>query len=451
VSEERPAIGIAFPLLAPRYQLAPPLVYAPPAISNTVRVNDMPGALSHLRICDFTGQLAGAGATKWLAAFGAQVIRIEDPANEGRWDILRGMPPYVDERRGVEFGGPFSNHNVGKLGITLNLRTDRGKELLRKLISISDAVTENFAAGVLDRWGFTYDVMREIRPDIIYVSNCGFGHVGPYGRFKTWGPIVQAVSGLTFSSGLKDQPPAGWGYSYMDHTGAYYMAIAIMAAIRQRNATGLGQHVDLACVEAGATLNGPAMLDYTINGRPVRREGSPDANRSDYPAMAPHGIYPSAGDDNWVAIACRNDADWQALARIIGERWATEPGFDSLTGRKGAEDDLDRQVATWTASRTREEVVSALLAVGVPVGSVQRPQERIDEDPDTASWGLWPSVNHTAMGRVRVDGMPVHFSSTDWAYPKAAPCLGEDNDQVYTSILGLSTGEVAELRAEGVI
>jgi benzylsuccinate CoA-transferase BbsF subunit len=411
----------------------------------------MPGALSHLRICDFTGQLAGAGATKWLAAFGAQVIRIEDPVNEGRWDILRGMPPYVDDRRGVDLGGPFSNHNVGKLGITLNLRTDRGKELLRKLISVSDAVTENFAAGVLDRWGFTYEAMREIRPDIVYVSNCGFGHEGPYSRFKTWGPIVQAVSGLTFSSGLKGQPPAGWGYSYMDHTGAYYMAIAIMGAIRHRNITGLGQHIDLACVEAGATLNGPAMLDYTINRRPVRREGSPDANRSDYPAMAPHGIYPCAGEDNWVAIACRDDADWATLAGVIAEPWTADARFGSAVGRKAAEDDLDRGVAAWTAARTREAVVSALLAAGVPVGSVQRPEERIDHDPDTSSWGLWPAVDHTAMGRVRVDGMPVHLSATDWSYAKAAPCLGEDNDYVYTNVLGLSPAEVAGLRAEGVI
>ncbi len=166
-------------------------------------------ALSHLRICDFTGQLAGAGATKFLAAFGAQVIRIEDPVRKGRWDILRGMPPFVDERRGVDFGGPFNNHNVEKLGITLNLRTERGKQLLRELVAISDVVSENFAAGVLERWGFGYDALRAIRPDIIYVSNCGFGHSGPYREFKTWGPIVQAISGLTFSSGLAGREPAG--------------------------------------------------------------------------------------------------------------------------------------------------------------------------------------------------------------------------------------------------
>src|SRR5712691_2366524 len=169
-------------------------------------------ALDHIRICDFTGQLAGAGATKFLAAFGAQVIRIEDPVNEGRWDILRGGMPYVDERRGINLGGSFNNHNVEKLGITLNLRTARGKELLHELVRISDVVSENFAAGVFARLGLSYEELCRLRADVIYMSNCGFGHSGPYRDFKTWGPIVQAIAGLTFSSGLPEQPSAGWGY-----------------------------------------------------------------------------------------------------------------------------------------------------------------------------------------------------------------------------------------------
>jgi len=232
-------------------------------------------ALGHLRICDFTGQLAGAGATRWLAAFGAEVIRIEDPTNDGRWDILRGVEPFVDERRGVELGGGFNNHNVEKLGITLNMKTARGKELLRELVRVSDVVSENFAAGVLERWGFGYEQLRALRDDIIYVSNCGFGHRGPYREFRTWGPIVQACCGLTFSSGLPDMESAGWGFSYMDHHGGNIMAIAILAALVHRQNTGEGQWVDMSCTEAGATLLGPAVLDGTVNGRPLRRAGMP--------------------------------------------------------------------------------------------------------------------------------------------------------------------------------
>lgn len=408
-------------------------------------------ALGHLRICDFTGQLAGAGATRWLAAFGAEVIRIEDPVRHGRWDILRGSPPFVDERRGVDFGGAFNNHNVEKLGITLNLRTERARELLAGIIERSDVVTENFAKGVLARWGFGYERLKAIKPDIIYVSNCGFGHVGPYSDFKTWGPIVQAVSGLTFSSGLPDLPPAGWGYSYMDHTGAYYMAIAIMLALLHRERTGEGQWVDLACTEAALSLHGPALLDWTVNGRPLRRPGQPHSNRNTWPAMAPHGIYRCAGEDEWVAIACRSDEDWRALAGTINAPWCHEARFASLAGRLEHEDALDAALTGFTETREKFAIQRQLLAAGIPAAAVQKPEERIDHDPDTAAFDLWPTVQHTAMGEVRVDGEPVRFSRTNWEIRRGAPCLGEHTEQVLTGLLGLSTAEVARLREEGVV
>lgn len=408
-------------------------------------------ALEHIRICDFTGQLAGAGATKLLAAFGAQVIRIEDPTNEGRWDILRGQQPYKDERRGINLGGSFNNHNTEKLGITLNLRTARGRELIRELVAISDVVSENFAAGVFDRLGLSYEELREIRPDIIYVSNCGFGHSGPYVDFKTWGPIVQAVSGLTFSSGLPDQPPAGWGYSYMDHTGGYYMAMAIMMAIHHRNVTGEGQWVDMSCTEAGASLNGPAILDYTVNGRRLRRPGMPNSNRNQSPPMAPHGIYPAEGDDNWIAIACRNEDDWQALCGVVDRPWTADARFVDLAARLAHEDELDALVAQWTRARERFATAAALQSAGVPATAVQRPQERVDHDPDTEGWGLWPTVHHTEMGDVRVDGMAMHLSESDWELTRGAPCLGEHNPYVFGELLGVSAEELRALKEEGVV
>lgn len=411
----------------------------------------MAGALSHLRICDFTGQLAGAGATKFLAAMGAQVIRIEDPVRQGRWDILRGMPPYIDDRRGVNLSGAFNNHNVEKLGVTINLRTESGRGLVRRLIEISDVVTENFAAGVLARMGFPYEEMVRIRPDIIYVSNSGFGAEGPYRAFKTWGPIVQAVSGLTFSSGLPGLGPAGWGYSYMDHHGANFMAVAILAALVHRGRTGEGQWVDMSCTDAGAALDGPVLLDSTVNGRPLRREGMPSSNRSQSPAMAPHGIYPAAGDDRWVAIACRDDSDWAALAEVVGEPWAGEARYATLAGRLESEDDLDAALAGWAAGRDRRDTVDALLGAGVPAAVVALPEDRIDHDPGTAAWGLWPMVHHTEIGDVRVDGIPLHFSDTDWHIERGAPCLGEHNDLVFGELLGLDDDEIAALRDEGAI
>jgi crotonobetainyl-CoA:carnitine CoA-transferase CaiB-like acyl-CoA transferase len=361
------------------------------------------------------------------------------------------MPPFVDERRGVDFGGGFNNHNVEKRGITLNLRSERGRHLLAELVKRSDVVAENFAAGVLHKMGFGWERLRALKPDLIYVSNCGFGHTGPYRSFKTWGPIVQAVCGLTFSSGLPEREPAGWGYSYMDHTGACYMAIAILLALLHKQRTGEGQWVDLSCTEAGLTLHGPALLDWTVNGRPLRRPGSPHANRSEHPPMAPHGIYPAAGDDEWVAIACRSDAEWRALAGVVGADWAKDARFAALAGRLAAQDDLDAKLAEWTRARAKAATVAALHAAGVPAAPVAKPAERVDHDPATAGFGLWPSVHHTKMGDVRVDGLPVHFAKTDWEIRRGAPCLGEHTEEVLTGLLGLSREEVSKLRAEGVV
>ncbi len=409
----------------------------------------MSEALAGFRICDFTGQLAGAGATKWLAAFGAEVIRIEDPVRQGRWDILRGAEPFKPEQRGLDYGGGFNNHNTDKLGITLNLRTERGKEILTELVKLSDAVTENFAAGVLEKWGFGYENLKAIKPDIVYVSNCGFGHTGPYHEYKTWGPIVQAVSGLTYTSGLPGQPPAGWGYSYMDHTGGYYMAMAIMLALLHRQRTGEGQWVDLACTEAAVTLNGPALLDWTVNGQPVRSESGPHANRSQYVPMAPHGIYPCAGEDHWIAISCRHDDDWNQLANVIDAEWCA--AYDTSTARLEHQDTLGTKLAAWTQTFDKFELQDRLRRLPIPAAAVQKPQERIERDKSTAAFGLWPSVEHTAMGEVTVDGLPVQFSDSNWEMQRGAPCLGEHNEDVLTRLLGMTPAEVAALAEEGVI
>jgi crotonobetainyl-CoA:carnitine CoA-transferase CaiB-like acyl-CoA transferase len=312
-------------------------------------------------------------------------------------------------------------------------------------------VAENFAAGVLARMGFSYERQKELRADIIYVSNCGFGHRGPYRDFKTWGPIVQACSGLTFSSGLPGLPPAGWGYSYMDHNGGNFMAVAILAALVHRSRTGEGQWVDMSCTAAGASLLGPVVLDWTVNGRPLRRPGMPSSNRSQSPEMAPHGIYPCDGDDEWVAIACRDDEDWRALGTAVGEPWARQPQWACLTGRLADQDALDESLAGWTAQREKFAVAAELRSAGVPASAVQTPEERIDHDLGTAAWGLWPTVEHTEMGPVRVDGLPVHLSGTDWELRRGGPCLGEHNDYVLGTLLGLSADDLTVLRDEGVI
>ncbi|OJZ76143.1 carnitine dehydratase [Mycobacterium paraffinicum] len=411
----------------------------------------MSAGLSHVRVCDLSGQLAGAGATKILAAFGAQVIRVEDPLTHGLWDILRGAGPFVDDRRGINMGGAFNNHNVGKQGVTINLRTEAGKYLLRELIGVSDVVTENFSSGVLARLGFGYEEMRRVNPEIIYVSNSGFGQHGPYKRFKTWGPIVQAMSGLTFSSGLPDEEPAGWGYSYMDHVAAYYMTVAVLAALHHRERTGSGQCVDLSSVPAGIAMLPTEVLDWTVNGRAGRMPNRPGGNRADFDEMAPHGIYPCSGEDRWIAIACRDDAEFRRLGKVLDEPGLAAREFSTLQQRLAAVSEIDRLIGDRSRTRDADSLARDLVGAGVPASVVKRPRERIDEDPEMKAWGMFPAVTHKEIGEVRVEGLPLRMSASPWTMSAGAPCLGEHNREIFGGLLGHSAEELAEWTRLGVI
>ena len=407
----------------------------------------MTQALANYRICDFTGQLAGAGATRALAAFGAEVIRIEDPVNEGRWDILRGQPPYPDERRGINLGGSFNNHNTNKLGITLNLRSERARELLRQLVRVSDAVTENFSAGVLQRLGFGYEQLRELKPDIVYVSNSGFGGSGPYRDFKTWGPIVQAISGLTWTSKLRDQPPAGWGYSYLDHSAGYYGAIALLLALRRRARIEGAQRIDLSQVETGMVMCGVSMLDSQINNRPSERIG----NRTRHPALAPHGAYRCAGDDRWIAIAVESEAHWRELCDELGApELAADERFASLEARLAAQDELDAAIEARTRELEPRALMYALQARGVPAGLAQHMQDKMEHDEQLAARGFYRAAPSPELGDRYFEGLPFLLRQLGWDVLRGAPTLGEHIDEVLTE-LGCTPEEIAQLRAEAAV
>ena len=283
------------------------------------------------------------------------------------------------------------------------------------------------------------------------MSNSGFGHTGPYRDFKTWGPIVQAVSGLTFTSGLPDSEPAGWGFSYMDHGAALSMVIAVLAALHHREQTGEGQWVDLASTATGVSMLPTEVLDWSVNGRPSRRPGRPGGNRADFDEMAPHVIYPVRWEDRWIAIACRDDEEWKRLAACIDARWTDDDRFASLAGRIDAQDELDARLGEFTSDRDGARLAQTLRDAGVPASVVSSPPERIDEDPMPEAWGLFPEVDHPEIGRVRVEGLPIHLSDTDWSIDHAAPCLGEHTDVVLAEVLGRSSEEIARLRAEGAV
>src|SRR5579875_1673468 len=332
--------------------------------------------LSGMRVLDLTWVVSGPQATRLLADFGAEVIKIEA---RHRGEQIRGMS---FNPRVFATSGMFVYFNRNKLDASLNLSTEEGKQVFRRLVAVSDVVIENFSAHVMGRWGFDYDGLRAINPAIIYVSMPGFGHSGPNVDYQSNGPTLQALSGQTFACGFPDMPPTGWGFSYMDHTAGYYGAMAVMQALYYRNRTQRGQFIDLAQIETAVSLMGTYVLDYTVNGRSSRRPGMPAGNRSLHPAAAPHGVYRCQGEDRWVAIAVFSDDDWQRFCGALGDpAWTQEPKFSTLTGRLQHQDELDRYVEAWTAERTQQEVMDRLQAAGVAAGMVQDPAQRADAEP----------------------------------------------------------------------
>ncbi len=408
---------------------------------------DLP--LSGIRVCDLTWIIAGPTATRVLADFGADVIRVEhgqaiDPIRIGR--PIDGATPTLNN------SGFFNYFNRNKRSILLNVRHPLGMELLHKLIAASDIVIENFSSGVLESWELSYEVQKAINPGIIYCSVSGFGHSGRDRHFTTWGPTAQALSGLTMMSGLPGKPPAGWGYSYMDHTAGYYAANAIMMALHHRNRTGEGQHIDISQVESGMVLTGPAVLDYTVNGRGFRRPGMPVGNRSWEPAMAPHNAYRCAGDDRWIAITVRSDAEWQAMVQVMGDpAWAADPMYVTSAGRLANQDALDGAISSWTATRDEYAMMAALQAAGVPAGVCQSPGDRVERDEQFRAREWWTTMPHAELGdESQFDGVTPRLSSTPGTNRTASPLLGAHTLEVMTELLGLTDEEYAEHEAMGV-
>ncbi len=408
-------------------------------------------------MADFCWMGVGSVATRLLADFGAQVIKIEDRT---RVDMPRRLPLYKGEVRsyGQEVvdpdpnkGGLFNNYSRNKLGVTINLRTERGRQLAEQLISVSSVVTENFAPGVMEKWGFTYDRLMELVPDVIYARMSGYGHSGPHQHYRSYGPVVQAASGLSYIAGLPGREPSGWGLSYMDNMAAYYNSAAILMAVWNRQRTGAGTEIDVAAVEVGVGLLGPIILDVTVNGRSTRRPDYPTGNRLEYPHAAPHGVYPCAGDDRWVAIAVFDDEEWERFAKALDNPpWTAEERYSSQAQRFANQDPLDAHVSEWTSVRDPHAVMARLQSHGVRSAAVQNPQDLNEVDPQLAHRGVFFEMDHPVIGPARFEGFPARMSGEGPDHWRSAPLVGEDNDHVFGQILGLDRSELDELSAVGV-
>jgi crotonobetainyl-CoA:carnitine CoA-transferase CaiB-like acyl-CoA transferase len=416
-------------------------------------------ALAGVRVLDFGWLLASAGAGRFLAAMGAEVIKVE---HRSRWDRMRWANALVPESAAgggpgdgpsPNRGGFFMDINAGKRAISLNTKHPRAREILRRLVSWADVVAEGFSPGTMDRMGLGYAALREIDPGIIYVQQSGMGQQGSYGMIRSYGPVAQAFSGLSEMSGLPSPyPPAGIGYSYLDWFGAYNMATAILAALYRRAVTGSGCWIDSSQVEAGIYLTGTAVLDWSVNGRSWSRSG----NRSPYKPAAPHGVFPTLGDDRWIAIACFDDHQWNGICDVLGSvgpLGASE--FATLAGRLARQDELEDLVAGLTRPLDGWSLMAALQAAGVPAGVCQTAEDRCERDPQLRHLGWLAELPQAELGTWRCKEFPADLSVTParvgGPLGRHGPSYGEDNEYVYGELLGYSTAEIAGFVADGVL
>jgi len=320
--------------------------------------------LQGIRILDFSWVLAGPYATRLLADFGAEVIKVQPLLPEAEDKFSRGY---------------YNTWNRNKLGITLNLQKTEGIEIARKLVKICDAVVENFSPRVMENWGLDYHGLKTIKPDIILLSMSVMGHTGPWRDYVGFGPTVQAFSGITYLTSYPNQPPSGLGYSYSDHIAGLRAGLALLGALEYRRRTGNGQHIDLSQTEAMSSLLADAILDYTHKGK----EAKPAGNSSD--RAAPYGVYPCLGENRWCAISVLTDPEWEGFKRASGNPpWTGEDRFATLADRLKNVESLDSLVQGWTREHPAEEVMALLQKEGVPAGIVQNAAD-LARDPQLSA------------------------------------------------------------------
>lgn len=408
---------------------------APQAVGRGTR------CLEGVRITDFSWAMAGPYATMLLSFLGAQVIKIESRKRLDVVRVLTGALGWGDQDN-VEKSVEFNLINLNKLGITLDLAHPEGVALAKRLVAMSDVVVENFSPGVMDNLGLGYDALRQIRPDIIMASVSSAGATGPERRSLGYAAIFHAAGGLAHLTGYPDSPP-GYIRAPIDCNVACGAALAIMAALVHRQATGQGQYVDLSAREVVSYLIGHAFLDLAGNGKNPGRLGNIDA------IMAPHDCYPCRGDDRWVSIAVDTEEEWQALVRTMGSPpWTREDAFADRSQRLKRTEELQRRIGEWTRQCDPYEITDMLQRAGVAAFPSLRPRD-IYGDAHLKSRGWAVDVEHPVLGHQVVMGPPWKMSGTPPSVHSPAPTLGQHQDYVCQDVLGLSHADIEGLKARG--
>ncbi|MCX6020946.1 MAG: CoA transferase [Chloroflexi bacterium] len=405
--------------------------------------------LEGLRVVALVEVWAGPWGASMLADMGAEVIHVEaiqraaytrSPLKPVASPIAAYANNDTASPRPWERGVGLNQPNRNKLGITLDLTRPRGIELLKQLIATSDIFIENYASGVVERMGLSYDTLKAVKPDLIYLSTSGYGYGGPYHGWTSFGNTVDAVAGHASLRYYPDTDPTYAGNIVeTDAIGGALIVFQVLTALEYRARTGEGQRIETSQAETMTSQLSQAVMDYSMNGRTAQPIGNRDT------AMAPHNVYRCKGTDRWVTIACRNDAEFATLAALMGTpELATDPRFADVLSRHKNQDALDPLVAAWTAKRDPQTIMHLLQAHGVPAATVMD-DEMAYQDPHLHQRGYFQMVTNPSTGTHLYPGMMWKLSKTEAGIRIPSHTLGQHNREVFQGMLGLSDAEYAEL------
>jgi crotonobetainyl-CoA:carnitine CoA-transferase CaiB-like acyl-CoA transferase len=401
----------------------------------SVRSSDQPSdntarrpMLNGLRMADLTQQYAGPLGTELLAYYGMEVVKIET-----------GTIPSKEREAAVH-----ACMNRAKLGCTLNLRNPDGKELFKQLVAKSDVVVDNFSSGVLERLGFSFEVLQKINPGIVQAVMPGWGLSGPLRSWVAWGWQLLAYTGIMRLWGYPDSPmETRCKIAWPDRVGSVTMALGVLAALEYQARTGKGQFIEAGMLEAQGSMMGPAILDYAVNGNEWDAMGYREVLGEPY---APYGCYPCFGEDNWIIIACAGDEQWKATVNVIGKSsWAADPKFASKSGRKENRGELDRRLSEWSRKYTAKQLFRMLQEAGIAAG-VPSSGEDLFHDIHLRARGHIVETEAQPWGKITHHGLPGIPSLSAASAARPAPWIGAHNDEVFGRILGLSEERIEELK-----
>ena len=407
----------------------------------------MAGPLSGLRVLDFSRILAGPWAAQTMADLGAEVIKIE---RRGTGDDTRLWgPPFItgEDGREIPDAAYFHCANRGKKSLTLDLASEKGQEIVRRLAATSDILVENYKRGGLARYRLDYESLRAVNPGLVYCSITGFGQTGPYADRAGYDFLIQAMGGLMSITGERDDLPGGGpqkvGVAVTDVLTGLYTAIAALAAVRERETTGQGKHIDMALFDVAVASTANQAMNYLVTGEAPGRMGN------GHPNVVPYQSF--ATSDGHVVVAVGNDSQFARFCEAGGRPdLAGDERFRTNAGRVEHRDALIPALADMMLVRTQDEWIAALEAVGVPCGPIND-LRRIFADPQAEARGLRMELPHSEAGSVPGVANPIRYVGEPHDYPGGAPALGEHTEEVLGGLLGMDEDEIAALREDGVV